>query len=268
MRKAEIQARVDAVGFWWHSIDVGRGITTPGVKTLEQLRAEREALRLPDLRGNTVLDVGGWDGYFAFEAERAGAARVCVLDHYMWSLDLPQMVDYWQRCKDAGVSPRPYHETEYWHADTMPGKAGFDTARELRGSSVEAIADDFMTTDLDAVGQWDVVLYLGVLYHQEHPMLALRRLAQTTRERLVIETEAAVIPGSEHQALWRFFPDAELDNDVSNWWAPNLPALVGALGAVGFDTVEVMRGPTPEQLAHPGPDPMHYRAIVHGIKQR
>lgn len=264
-QRKEIRRRVEAVPFWWHSIDV-RGVTTPGVKTPPELKRELAGVDLPDLRGKSVLDIGGWDGFYAFEAERAGAARVAVIDHYMWSLDLPGMVAYWERCKSEGVPPRPYHETEYWHPDTTPGKAGFDTARELRGSSVEAIVDDFMTTDLDALGQWDVVLYLGVLYHMENPMLALRRLSQVTRERAIVETEAAVIPGSEHQALWRFFPGAELNADISNWWAPNMAGLAGALPAAGFSGVEVKRGPSPEQLSAEGPDPLHYRAVVHALK--
>ena len=231
-------------------------------------RAKRElaGVDLPDLRGKSVLDIGGWDGFFAFEAERAGAARVAVIDHYMWSLDLPGMVAYWERCKSENVPPRPYHETEYWHPETMPGKAGFDTARELRGSRVEAIVDDFMTTDLDALGQWDVVLYLGVLYHMENPLHALRRLSRVTRELAIIETEAAVIPGSDHQALWRFFPGAELNADISNWWAPNMAALAGALPAVGFSDVRVKRGPSLEQQQATGPDPLHYRAVVHALK--
>jgi tRNA (mo5U34)-methyltransferase len=265
-RDRRVRRRIDAVPFWWHSIDVG-GITTPGVKTPEELRHALAGVDLPDVRGRSVLDIGGWDGFFAFEAERAGAARVAVIDHYMWSLDLPGMVAYWERCKAESVAPRPYHETEYWHPDTLPGKAGFDTARALRGSRVEAIVGDFMTTDLEALGQWDVVLYLGVLYHMENPVLALRRLFQVTRERAIIETEAAVIPRCEHQALWRFFPGAELNADVSNWWAPNMAALAGALPAVGFSQVEVKRGPSREQVETPGPDPVHYRAVVHAIKE-
>ena len=152
------------------------GIDTPGFKSADLLATELARLKLPaELLGKTVLDVGAWDGFFSFEAERRGAARVTVLDHYMWSLDIPAQQDYWRRCMAQGVAPRAYHETEYWHPEALPGKAGFDIARELRGSRVEAIVDDFMTTDLAALGRWDVVLYLGVLYHQENPMLALRR---------------------------------------------------------------------------------------------
>jgi tRNA (mo5U34)-methyltransferase len=265
LRHRAIRRRIDEVPFWWHSIDVG-GVTTPGAKDPAELARELAAVDLPDLEGKTVLDIGGWDGYFAFEAERRGAARVAVIDHYMWSLDLPGMVAYWRACRDQGVAPKPYHETEYWHPDSMPGKAGFDAARDMRGSRVESIVGDFMTADLDALGRWDVVLYLGVLYHMENPMQALRRLASVTRERAIIETEAAVIPGYENQALWRFFPGAELNADVSNWWAPNIAALVGALEPAGFSSVEVKLGPSREQVEATERGPFHYRAVVHALK--
>lgn len=263
--RRELRRRIAEVPFWWHSIDLGHGVVTPGHKTAAVLEGELAALALPDLAGRSVLDIGGWDGYFAFEAERRGAARVGVVDHYMWAMDSPGQQDYWRRCMRDGVTPRPYHETEFWHPDTMPGKRGFDLAREVLGSGVEDFPVDFMTCDLEALGQWDVVLYLGVLYHMEDPVGALRRVAEVTRELAIVETEAVVVPAFEAQAVWRFFPGAELNGDVSNWWAPNLPGLGGALTASGFANPRAVSGPPPQLLEQPG-GPHHYRAVVHGTR--
>jgi tRNA (mo5U34)-methyltransferase len=238
---------------------------TPGAKTADTLAAELAAMELPDLRGRTVLDIGGWDGYFAFEAERRGAARVAVLDHYVWSLDLIAHQEYWRRCAAEGRDPLPYHETELWHPDTLPGKRGFDVARQARDSRVQEIVADFMVCDIDDVGIWDVVLYLGVLYHMEDPLAALRRLAAVTGQLAVVETEAVVVPGFEEQPLWSFFPGAELNADISNWWAPNMCALVGALRAVGFADVEVKRRADPSIASRAG-GPHHFRAVVHARK--
>jgi tRNA (mo5U34)-methyltransferase len=260
-----LQARVDEIPFWWHSIDLGHGVVTPGHKPPAVLAAELGALALPDLTGKTVLDIGGWDGFFAFEAERRGAARVAVVDHYMWAMDSPGQQAYWRRCMEEGVTPRPYHETEFWHPDTLPGKRGFELARAARGSAVEDITADFMDCDLDALGPWDVVLYLGVLYHMEDPMRALRRVAAVTRELAVVETEAIAIPAFDHEALWRFFPGAELNGDISNWWAPNLSALGGALTAAGFAEARAVQGPPADLLAG-GDGPHHYRAVVHATR--
>jgi tRNA (mo5U34)-methyltransferase len=264
LEKRRLRRRVQEVGFWWHSIDLGHGVVTPGAKSAATLAHELEAISLPDVRGRTVLDIGGWDGYFAFEVERRGA-RVAVLDHYMWSLDIPAQQAYWRDCLERGVPPRPYHETELWHPDTLPGKAGFDTAREILGSGVEEIVADFASCDLEAVGVWDVTLFLGVLYHLPDPLGGLRRLAAMTREVAVIETEAMVVPGFEHEPMWQFFPGAELNGDVSNWWAPNLEALLGALRPSGFARVEVKLGPGADIVDAAG-GPHHYRAIVHAFK--
>ena len=247
---------VDRVGFWWHSIDLGNGVVTPGLKSASLLRSELEMLDLPDLAGRNVLDIGGWDGYFAFAAERAGAARVAILDHYVWSLDLAGQQAYWRECQEQGVEPEPWEQTPFWQPDTLPGKAGFDTAREALHSNVEAVVADFATADLAAVGQWDVVLFLGVLYHLENPLGALRRLRQITADVAVIETHAIVVPDHEQDPLWRLYPGSELNADSSNWWAPNLPGLIAGLKAAGFVDVKVKHGPPTDGASD-------YRAIVH-----
>jgi len=261
----QLQEQVDSVPFWWHSIELGHGVVTPGHKSPAALGRELDAMALPDLTGKSVLDIGGWDGYFAFAAERQGAARVAVVDHYMWSMDSPGQQAYWRRCITEGIAPRLYHETEFWHPDTLPGMRGFNIARAALGSQVEPIVADFMTCDLEALGHWDVVFYLGVLYHIEEPLTALRRVAAITGELAVVETEAVVVPGLETESMWRFFPGAELNGDISNWWAPNLSALVGALRTAGFASARPVLGAPDEMLAAPG-GPHHYRLTAHASK--
>jgi len=259
--RRKVAKAAESVGFWWHSIDLGEGVVTPGRKSAELLAAEWEALELPDLRGKTVLDVGAWDGYFAFEAERRGAARVVALDHYVWSMDLPRQQQYWADCMAAGAAPAPYHTLpELWKPDQLPGKAGFDTAHRCRNSKVEAVVGDFMTVDLDRLGTFDVVLFLGVLYHLRHPLLGLERLARITRELLVIETEAVAVPGFEHHGFCEFFESNELNGDVSNWWAPNRRAVVAMCRAAGFGRVEARDDPSSRP---PSRDALHrYRLVV------
>ena len=250
------QPAVDAVGFWWHSIDFGSGVVSPGFKSAELLAEELAALDLPELTGATVLDIGGWDGYFAFAAERRGAAAVTGLDHYVWSLDLPRQQAYWRECQAAGISPMAYETMDLWKPDTLPGKHGFDTARRLLRSGVQEIVADFANDDLSAHGQWDVVLFLGVLYHLHNPFDALKRLRALTRELAIIETHAIVVPGHEDSPMWRFYPGAELDADASNWWSPNLAGLKACLTAAGFGEVSVKTGPPTDGASD-------YRAVVH-----
>ena len=68
---------------WFHSIPLRDGIVTPGVdNSMDKLGQ----VCLPqDLTGKTVLDIGAWDGFFSFQAEKNGAERVLATDHFCWS---------------------------------------------------------------------------------------------------------------------------------------------------------------------------------------
>lgn len=260
----ETRRRVEEVPYWWHSIDVGKDIVTPGVKWgggREVMAAELDRQHLPDdLSGKSVLDIGSYDGYYAFEAERRGAAQVTAIDHFVWLNNLDSRnfsVDMsLQYLKPDGLPPAG-HPT--------PGKRAFDTARELRGSQVESVVADFMHYDLDQLGSFDIVLYLGIIYHMEEPLTALRRVAQVAREMAIIESEAAVIPGSEQLPLAEFVPGAEVNADPTNWWVPTIPALEGLALAAGFSRVELVDGPTPPP--EEGATGLHRcRATIHAFK--
>jgi len=268
-KRRALRAAVDEVPFWFHSIDLGHGVITPGQKPPEMLTAEWDQLRLGDLEGKTVLDIGAWDGYFSFRAEQAGAARVVALDHYVWSLELswfsaPEEARR-QLYVDNGLDPNiPVlaHEIPgLWDPARLPGQIGFATARRALESGVEPQVGDLMELDLDALGTFDVVLYLGVLYHVEDPLRALRRLRAVTRELAVVETAIAAVPGFEHVELAQFFPGSELDDDPTNWWTPNLKALTGLCRAAGFSDVTVLVGPPPSEQIQ-GELPHQYRAVV------
>jgi tRNA (mo5U34)-methyltransferase len=248
---------------WYHSIDFGEGVASMGGKPAEVIEHEWRLLGFDDLRGQSLLDIGGADGAYAFRAERAGASRVAVLDHYVWSVDPDAYGRLYLEHVSAGRTPPAPHESDLWDPERLPGRWRFDTARQLLGSKVQAIAADFMDCDLEELGSWDVVLYLGVLYHMEDPLRAMRRVAAVTRRQVIVETEAVVVPGRP-EPLWRFFPGGELNHDRTNWWVPNLAALLALLGAAGFSAAEVLSGepadaPSAEQNRH-------YRAVVRATR--
>ncbi len=240
--KAQLEEMAESVG-WWHSIDLGHGVVTKGFKGPPEIHQyELESLRLPDLRDKTVLDIGAHDGFFSFEAERHGARRVVALDHYAWFLDIQKYGQYWAECKERGVVPLPGPETPNWQPDKLPGKRGYDTAHKALGSNVETVVGDFMTMDLEPLGTFDVVFFLGVLYHMENPLGSLRRVASLSNGVAIIETHAIVVPGYEHLELCEFYSSNQLGGDVSNWWGPNLKALEAMCRVAGFARVEVVRG--------------------------
>jgi tRNA (mo5U34)-methyltransferase len=239
-RRAEALGRLDELeGHWWHSIDLGDGVQTKGRKSAELLQSELAGLDFPDVKGRSVLDIGAWDGFYSFEAERRGASRVVALDYFTWSLDLDAQHGYLERCQLAGETPLSWDRVpEVWQPETLPGKACFDTAAMALGSDVESVVADFLEVDLDALGTFDVVLFLGVLYHLTDPFGALRRLAQVTDEVAVIETAGVEAPGNDDQPAFMFFPNDELLGDPTNWWAPNEAGLVAMCHAAGFSRVE------------------------------
>ncbi|HEY9773212.1 MAG TPA: DUF1698 domain-containing protein [Planktothrix sp.] len=261
-----IKDRVAEIGFWWHSIDLGNGIVTPGHKGSGQLAHEVELMKLPDLRGKSVIDIGAWDGFFSFEAERRGASRVVAMDYHAWHSDMDTLFKH--RADGGGDES----QLKIWHDDALPGKRAFDLAASALNSKVESIDADFMTTDLSKVGTFDVTLFLGVLYHMKHPLVALEKIASLTKEVAIIETEAIVIPGYEKAVFCEFYETDELNKDASNWWAPTMPALLGMLRAAGFRKVEAANHAPPTakldrlKSALGDAKPIHYRAFAHAWK--
>jgi len=227
---------------WCHSIDLGNGIVTKGLSEVVPLTDDE----LPSLSGKTVLDVGAWDGLYSFRAEQAGAERVVALDHYAWGVDMGRRQAYWDSCAETGVLPDHDRDlTEFWD-ETLPGRRGFEFAREVFGSSVEPVVGDLMTMHLDQLGTFDVVLYLGVLYHMPDPLGALRRVRAVTGEVAVIETVAVRVLGQRDARLLAFYAGNELGGaDFGNWFAPTEHALRAMCLAAGFGRVEPLRGPPP-----------------------
>ena len=243
--REQLQEMADSLHFWWHSIDLGRGIVTPGVKCGGDMTNELKSLCLPELRGKTVLDIGPMDGFYSFEAERRGAKRVVAVDYYSWSLDLAKHFEYMRECKERGIEQKPDQETPNWRPSELPGKRGFDTAHKALGSKVESMVADYMSLEPKKAGVFDVVLYMGVLYHMQDPLAAMKQVAALTGEVAIIETAAEVMPGYENLALCEFFETNELNNDMSNWWTPNQKALLALCRAAGFRRVEIIAGAPP-----------------------
>lgn len=203
---------------WWHSIDLGHGIVTPGMhKTPERL----SLIGLPkDLSGRSVLDIGAWDGFYSFEAERRGASRVLAVDSFSWG------------------------------GDGWGTQDGFNLVRRALNSRVEDQNLEVLDLSPERVGTFDLVLFLGVLYHMRHPLLSLERVFSVTKNQLILETHVEELP-TEKPAMV-FYPNRELDGDDSNWWGPNAAAVEAMLRVVGFSKVELTNVDPP---LPPGPPP-------------
>ena len=216
--RAALEAKVRALS-WFHQIELPHGVVTPGVA---ENRAQLPRIGLPErLDGKDVLDVGTWDGFYAFECARRGATRVLATDQVMWD------------------SPR------------FSQDRGFRLAREALGLT-DVVHDQRIDVGEIAPetvgGPFDVVLFLGVLYHVLDPVTAVERVSSVCRDLLIVETETALnwLP----YPAARLYPGTELAGDDTNWYSLNIRAIRGLLERQGFEHIEVRwRTRLPQRLA-------------------
>ncbi|HZS08959.1 MAG TPA: DUF1698 domain-containing protein [Blastocatellia bacterium] len=188
---------------WWHSIDLGNCLVTPGVHKLEELRDNYARFGLPqNMAGMRVLDIGCWDGFYSFESERRGAEVVAL--------------DCWR--------PEKF----------------FEAHRALK-SKIEFHELSVYEVTKERLGSFDVVLFLGVLYHLRHPLLALERVCEVSRGVAVIESHIVDNVLSTPRPVMEFYEVDELGGQYDNWWGPNLECLTRMARAAGFVNAEVMR---------------------------
>lgn len=210
---------------WFHTMDLGHGVITQGYdRTPKKLKG----LHLPaDFSGKSVLDIGAWDGFFSFEAERRGASRVLAVDSFSWN------------------------------GSNWGSKAGFELARKVYQSKVEDKELDVFQICPQTVGQFDVVFFLGVLYHMKHPLQTLERVAEVSREMLILETQVDLV--DTPVPAMAYYPNTELNGDPTNWWAPNPACLEEMLRTVGFTHIEFVRSPRSRVRRFT-------RALVHSLR--
>jgi tRNA (mo5U34)-methyltransferase len=232
-----IQDQADALP-WFHTIDLGDGVVTKGTG-VQPPGAEI----LPDVTGRSVIDIGAWDGKYSFLAEQAGASRVVALDHYAWGVDFAARGAYWNECFVQGTLPDHSRDvTDFWQPE-LPGRRSFEFAKSVLDSNVEPVMADFATTDLEPLGVFDVVLYLGVLYHMKEPLTCLERVRSITKEVAVIETEAVHLENLDHERLLQFHAGGEVQADFGNWYVPTIECLRALCRAAGFSSVHIVNGP-------------------------
>lgn len=206
MTDKELAARVAAITPWHHSIDLGRGVVTPGGAPHDFFREQADIIFAAGVTGHSVLDVGAWDGFFSFEAERRGASRVLAADWYCWG-------------------------------GPGPGKReAFQLAREVLASSVEDRLIDIPQTTVETVGQFDIVLFNGIVYHILNPLSALEQMARIARYLLTVETHLDLLDLPRPAMI--FYPgEPPVPGQPQNGWGPNSLCMHALLKRLGFQDV-------------------------------
>jgi tRNA (mo5U34)-methyltransferase len=205
---------------WYHSIELAPGEVTPG---WFDTRAAAAKVPLPArLDGLRCLDVGTWDGFWAFEMERRGAAEVVAVD-----IDDPDRWDW---------PPRERLQAERHGLavlEAVKGRGeGFRHAAERLGSAVRRVDRSVYELSPDDLGRFDVVFLGSLLLHLRDPVLALDRLRSVCGGIAVVADTVELVPS----LVWRTKPVARLaGTDRPWWWQPNRAALLRMVESAGFE---------------------------------
>jgi tRNA (mo5U34)-methyltransferase len=213
----EIRRRVEALGPWFHNMDVGGVRTAPDHFLFDypNVKFQRFAGALPaDLTGKSVLDIGCNGGFYSMEMKRRGAARVLGID-----------------------SDERY------------------LAQARFAAEVAELDIEFVQLDVYDVGElgerFDLVIFMGVFYHLRHPLLALDLIREHVAGDLLLfqsmlrgSKEVMAVEGdydikrTAHFARAGFprmhFIEKRYSNDPTNWWIPNRAGVEAMLRSAGF----------------------------------
>ena len=228
-----LQSEIEALAPWFHNIDLGGVQTAPDhfLGDYPNFKFERFAELIPgDLSGKSVLDIGCNAGFYSVEMKRRGASRVLGIDS----------------------------DDRYLEQARLATRAlGFEGI-EFRNLSVY---------DVGALGErFDLVIFMGVLYHLRHPLLALdlirehvtddmllfQSLQQGSKELMEVpEDHPFYVEGTLDPPSYFYDPrypkmhfiEREFAHDWTNWWAPNRACTEAMLRAAGF---AIEQGPVDE----------------------
>ena len=218
--RAEIEQRVQALGDWFQNIDLLGVPTAPAhfLGDYPMLKWKRFAHVLPeDMHGMSVLDIGCNAGFYSLEMKRRGADRVVGIDFDDYYLD----------------------------------QARF--AAEVLGREIEF--RQLSVYDVGRLGErFDVVLFMGLVYHLRHPLLALDLIHENVARDLLLyqslqRGSADMEPAAQDPDFWEtevferpswprlHFIEHRYSHDETNWWIPNAACSAAMLRSAGFDIV-------------------------------
>jgi tRNA (mo5U34)-methyltransferase len=231
--------------YWYHTIDLGHGLVTPGDYDIRPALPE---FHIPaDLTGKKVLDVGAGTGFFSFEFEKRGASVTAVdlpslADWDMCAADRNQTLDEMRQwCQiykaDAAAS---YGRVTQAEADKIMLHGGFDFCRQQLNSKVQRCLSPVYDLSRAKLGadDFDLIFAGAILVHTMAPLKALNVLASLCRGTLIISQDIPDIAGD--QPVMQYFGGNQRGGDNRSWWLPNLACWKHMLQRLGFADVQVV----------------------------
>lgn len=221
MNEMTIQEKNDLVNSytkWYHEIQFEPGVQIHpdnrrkncGVsKETQAIRTAKWGFSRELFEGKDVLDVGPWDGINSFAAEELGAKSVTALDGWIW--------------KDKGFG----------------SKAGFDIAKKVKNSNVKSVIMPIEDATPEEIGQFDVILFMGVLYHLEDPISIFVRLNALLRPGGILLLETVTSGRFKNYPPGLFFTDAHYRVIITN---ANVEGIKFIVNGKGFRIDRIVEG--------------------------
>lgn len=222
--REEVEREMQSLGWWYQHFAFPNGVRTGTGQEPGYDAETRWNLIKPyvpeDLKGKTVLDLGGNCGYFSIQMKLRGAARCVLVDPFV------------EFIRQADFSAKQFEV------------------------QLELVNQDAHLYCLTTEERFDYVLFLGLLYHLKYPGLVLDRLAEMTKQRIYIQSN--VIGGEDRNYVYkpdyqRYTEDSLLEDpaypklifvedlyngDATNWWFPNYNALAAMVRSAGLKVVD------------------------------
>jgi tRNA (mo5U34)-methyltransferase len=222
----EVQARLDEL-LWYHTIEVVPGAVSKG---WWDLRHALPLLPIPDVEGKRCLDVGTWDGFYAWELARRGAAEVVATD-------LPDLQDIdWPPEVRAHPEQNPT-----LRESTQPRPAGFDLVHELLDGPVTWQGCSIYDLSPDTVGTFDLVVVGSLLIHLRDPVRALDAVRSVIAPGGHLLLADYVHPVVNLLSRKRALFELRGEGTDFQWWLATDRGLQQALKVGGFEVDQVSR---------------------------
>jgi tRNA (mo5U34)-methyltransferase len=221
--REELLEVLNKLGAWYHNLNFGGIDTCPHDTDYPERRWRIVEPHVPqDLTGKTVLDIGCNGGFFSLQMKRRNAARVVATDFMAHFVGQVRFASYWF---DLPIEPR--------------------------------LVDVYDIESLKS--QFDIVVFVGVLYHLKHPLYALEKVANVCKDTLVFQSLSRGPGGDfspEEDYSWDdfkffeapnfpklYFIEKSFNNDESNWWMATESCLKAMLRVSGFKNISDTSSP-------------------------
>ena len=218
----EVETEMQALGWWYQHFQFPNGVRTgtgkePGYDAQARWKLIDSYVPI-DLKGKTVLDIGGNSGFFSIQMKLRGAERCVLVDPFI------------EFIKQAEFAARQFNVR------------------------LELVNDDAHTYCLTTEERFDYVLFLGLLYHLKYPGLVLDRLAEMTKQRIFVQSNIiGTVPARypekcdyersddtllEDPSFPKLFFIENLYNaDPTNWWLPNFTGFEAMVRSAGLKII-------------------------------